>query len=81
MQIAAVRAHSLDAVEYSKRWLLSHAFTEDQSEPEDFPSRRVYFREETSWYSRNPSPSSSVQSGPLASRRLAGRGSEAQVCL
>ena len=41
---------SLDAAEYSKRSIGSHAFTQDQSERKGFMSRRVCVSEGTSWW-------------------------------
>jgi hypothetical protein len=44
MQIPSLLVWSLDAVEYSKHCLRSRAFTQNQSEPKGFMSRRVCFR-------------------------------------
>jgi len=50
---ASVLARSLDAAEYSKRCIGSHAFTQDQGERKGFMRRRVCVSAGTSYGRRN----------------------------
>src|SRR5919112_2784461 len=51
MRITSVLAHSLNAAEYFKRCIGSHAFMQDQGERKGFMSRRVCVSEGTSLHS------------------------------
>jgi len=81
MQIPGVHAHSVDVADYFKRCLGSHTFTQVQSEPEGLTSRRVCFREGTSWCTGSSNSLSPARSAPLSRCRLAERGTLAQFVL